>query len=217
MNGDYFLGHWRNSEPINGKMLYLRSGAVYDGEWGNNTFNGFGIFTTGEGESFEGYWTYGKPHGYGRASITIPPIISDGDMEAENTQQQRQRYDEETKEQEEGGEEEEEEEGEIETKRERRSPELERRQGKRQGRRQGKSCFGIYTGLWSHGKRHGEGLMVLDNLDRYHGRWESDLPHGEGVYWSKIRATVVRGTWYRGELVDYSIQGEESYFDMMCK
>ena len=57
--------------------------------------------------------------------------------------------------------------------------------------------------IQSRGERSGEGLMVLVNKDRFYGRWEGDLPHGRGTYWSRSDETTVTGTWARGVMVGF--------------
>ena len=40
-----------------------------------------------------------------------------------------------------------------------------------------------YSGDWKENKKHGYGIKIYDNKDKYEGYWENDLRNGKGTYW----------------------------------
>lgn len=60
-DGSYFYGIWKFNQMVRGE-LRLSSGDIYDGEFVNGFFNGFGkYFSMEEGTIFEGLFKDGKP------------------------------------------------------------------------------------------------------------------------------------------------------------
>jgi len=55
-----------------------------------------------------------------------------------------------------------------------------------------------YDGEWEDGRKHGEGVLYLENGDKYEGLFEDDLKHGEGEYsWADGRRYI--GHWVAGK------------------
>lgn len=64
---------------------------------------------------------------------------------------------------------------------------------------------GIYTGDLKGGEPNGDGVLRLDNGDRYEGQFLEGLFHGEGTY------TWKNGAVYRGEFENGEIHGQGVY------
>ena len=63
-----------------------------------------------------------------------------------------------------------------------------------------------YTGQLHDGKRHGQGVMHLENGDSYEGEWVDDKITGHGVY------TFASGERYEGNLVDSVFSGHGIFY-----
>ncbi len=65
MNGDKYIGEFKNGERIKGKY-YFKSGELYEGDFVNNEFSGYGIYSFPSGAKYIGefkkgfYWGKGK-------------------------------------------------------------------------------------------------------------------------------------------------------------
>ena len=46
--------------------------------------------------------------------------------------------------------------------------------------------------------RHGFGIYVCVDGNRYEGEWQNDVKHGVGKYWHKHTGQVQRGLWVNG-------------------
>ncbi len=88
-NGDYFIGKWKNSEPIYGKMIYNATGDIFDGEWKNGMFSGFGVMMCSNGNRYEGMWERGVPHGTGRALFKCFILNYSDDYELEENSEEK--------------------------------------------------------------------------------------------------------------------------------
>lgn len=69
------------------------------------------------------------------------------------------------------------------------------------GRPHGRGVYtgeSVYSGQWRHGCRHGRGLQLYSNGDRFDGEWHDDVRSGTGDYtWmaGAAEAMTFRGAW----------------------
>ena len=55
-----------------------------------------------------------------------------------------------------------------------------------------------YDGDWENERRHGFGKMVYPTGNRYEGEWSGDLRHGHGcMHWSDL-GEIYEGSWAQG-------------------
>ena len=55
-----------------------------------------------------------------------------------------------------------------------------------------------YTGAVWRGRKHGRGVFVFANGNRYEGNWRGDRPNGNGTYYYAEDAHVLSGYWKNG-------------------
>jgi hypothetical protein len=68
---------------------------------------------------------------------------------------------------------------------------------------------GTYTGGMLGGKRHGQGIMLYENTDKYDGRWENDKMNGMGTFTKNVRSTGTYDWEFLGEFKDnYPLYGQ---------
>lgn len=68
-----------------------------------------------------------------------------------------------------------------------------------------------YTGDWKENKKHGYGIKIYDNKDKYEGYWENDLRNGKGTYWLCIGKNKYRKL-YSGDWKNNQKEGNGIYF-----
>lgn len=68
-----------------------------------------------------------------------------------------------------------------------------------------------YTGDWKENKKHGYGIKIYDNKDKYEGYWENDLRNGKGTYWLCIGRNKYRKL-YSGDWKNNQKEGNGIYF-----
>ena len=68
-----------------------------------------------------------------------------------------------------------------------------------------------YTGDWKENKKHGYGIKIYDNKDKYEGYWENDLRNGKGTYWLCIGKNKYRKL-YTGDWKNNQKEGNGIYF-----
>ena len=66
-----------------------------------------------------------------------------------------------------------------------------------------------YSGDWKENKKHGYGIKIYDNKDKYEGYWENDLRNGKGTYWLCIGKNKYRklytGDWKNNQKEGHGI------------
>ncbi len=68
-----------------------------------------------------------------------------------------------------------------------------------------------YSGDWKENKKHGYGIKIYDNKDKYEGYWENDLRNGKGTYWLCIGKNKYRKL-YTGDWKNNQKEGHGIYF-----
>ena len=68
-----------------------------------------------------------------------------------------------------------------------------------------------YSGDWKENKKHGYGIKIYDNKDKYEGYWENDLRNGKGTYWLCIGKNKYRKL-YTGDWKNNQKEGQGIYF-----
>ena len=68
-----------------------------------------------------------------------------------------------------------------------------------------------YAGDWKENKKHGYGIKIYDNKDKYEGYWENDLRNGKGTYWLCIGKNKYRKL-YTGDWKNNQKEGHGIYF-----
>ena len=68
-----------------------------------------------------------------------------------------------------------------------------------------------YIGDWKENKKHGYGIKIYDNKDKYEGYWENDLRNGKGTYWLNIGKNKFRKL-YTGDWKNNKKEGHGIYF-----
>jgi hypothetical protein len=69
--------------------------------------------------------------------------------------------------------------------------------------------IGTYTGAMEHGKRHGRGIMLYENTDKYDGRWENDKMNGWGTFTKNVRSTGTFAWEFYGKFKNnYPLDGQ---------
>merc|ERR1712137_85420 len=154
-NGAVYQGQWDQDSLSGIGSFYLpASGVQYEGEFKDNQFHGSGVLTWREtGRQYSGNWSEGKHHGYGMLKYD------------NNDTRQRAYY------------------------------KGEWVDGKREG-------FGImkwrsgaqYEGQWVRGQRHGEGKQIFSNGDIHVGTWSGASRHGYGCRYMANGDKLI-GTW----------------------
>ena len=61
---------------------------------------------------------------------------------------------------------------------------------------------GTYTGAMHDGKRHGEGIMLYQNTDKYEGPWDNDKMTGMGTFTKNVRSTGTFAWEFYGKFKD---------------
>ena len=56
----------------------------------------------------------------------------------------------------------------------------------------------VYEGLWFKDKRHGKGMEIYSNGDRYEGDFSKGRPEGKGKRVWAATGEVYEGEWYQG-------------------
>jgi len=66
----------------------------------------------------------------------------------------------------------------------------------------------IYDGHWSNNKRHGRGTLTWPNGAKYVGEWKGDIKKGNGVYtWQKSTQLFFEGrSWDRSKEGEMNLQ-----------
>lgn len=68
---------------------------------------------------------------------------------------------------------------------------------------------GTYTGDMFEGKRHGQGIMLYKNTDKYDGLWENDKMNGMGTFTKNVRSTGTFAWEFYGKFKDnYPLAGQ---------
>lgn len=68
-----------------------------------------------------------------------------------------------------------------------------------------------YIGDWKENKKHGYGIKIYDNKDKYEGYWDNDLRNGKGTYWVCIGKNKYRKL-YTGDWKNNKKEGNGIYF-----
>lgn len=154
-NGAIYQGQWKEDTLSGIGSFYLpASGVEYEGEFSENQFHGSGVLTWKDtGRKYNGAWQKGKHHGYG--TLYYDP----------NDSRQRVFY------------------------------KGEWIDGKREG-------YGImrwksgaeYEGKWALGQRDGTGKQTFSNGDIHVGHWKNALRHGPGCRYF-ASGDKMFGTW----------------------
>jgi hypothetical protein len=68
-----------------------------------------------------------------------------------------------------------------------------------------------YIGDWKDNKKHGYGIKIYSNKDKYEGYWDNDLRNGKGTYWLCIGKNKYRKL-YTGDWKNNKKEGHGIYF-----
>lgn len=68
-----------------------------------------------------------------------------------------------------------------------------------------------YIGDWKENKKHGYGIKIYDNKDKYEGYWDNDLRNGKGTYWVCIGKNKYRKL-YTGDWKNNQKEGHGIFF-----
>ena len=151
-------------------VIEFKNGVVYEGEFLNGLFDGYGKITHSDGTVYEGEWKKGKTHGQGRMICSNGTIYMGGWEMGKSNGQVKVIY-----------------------------PDGACYEGfLKRGLRHGQgtiTCLnGVsYTGEWENNRRYGEGTEVCANGSTYTGGWVYGKRHGMGI------ETFPDGGSYEGE------------------
>jgi len=198
-NGAVYQGQWKQDTLCGIGSFHLpASGVEYEGEFQDNQFHGSGVLTWRDtGRQYNGSWREGKHHGYGTLKYD------------NNDSRQRVYY-----------------KGEwVDGKREgfgimkwRSGAQYEGQwvRGQRHGPGKQTFCNGdIHVGKWSGASRHGPGCRYLANGDKLFGTWKNDKKHGLFEHHYAHGRVEVR-LYVNGKLSPESIAQEVPSLQVLC-
>lgn len=58
----------------------------------------------------------------------------------------------------------------------------------------------MYNGDFLNNKKHGDGLILLSNGDKYEGSFANDQFEGEGAY-TDVEGNITNGQWNHGNKI----------------
>lgn len=179
-NSEYY-GEIKNNKRHGKGKLTTRKG-VYEGEFKNNIFCGYGIYTYKDGSKYEGEWDNGKRNGQGKFSTSSGEIYegtwkNNFIIEGTHTNKKGYEY----------------------------RGNFERCKYSGYGIRKYKNGS-KYEGEWAYGRRMGKGIFYSSN-DRttYEGEWKFDKKEGKG------KLTFENGDIYEGNFKDDKFDGHGIY------
>jgi len=173
-NGNYYDGNWQNNVRSNGYgvMIFkdgsiqdfekgnrLNASAIYEGNWINELFDGYGKLTYPSGSKYEGNWKTGKKNGKGKLTKANGGIFDGSFNMGLFTGRAKQIY----------------ENGDIYVG--------DFIDDKKQGN--GSYTFKsgeFYNGQWANNKYNGKGKYIFKNGDSYEGDFVNDIWQGNGTY-----------------------------------
>jgi hypothetical protein len=161
-NGDSYTGQWQSSRRHgDGQMQYAADGSIYDGQWCSGQRHGSAVLTGADGSTHTGGWQDDLMHGPGvqvtAAGTKLEGSWSQGDLEGDVSFTIRDA-----------------------------SGTAQYKAGSLLAAGGGVAVEYFngdrYNGDFSitSGIRHGQGLFLAVNGDRYDGQWDSDLRSGAG-------------------------------------
>ena len=157
-------------------IVVISNGAIYEGFWKNDTFNGKGRFIWDTGEYYIGDWKDGKRHGYGDDYYTSGGRYEgewkDGNKHGKGVDYfaDGNRY-----------------EGEY-------------RDGKKNGQGTLYWADGIkYTGEWKDGYINGQGTHYFTDGSRWTGEWKNNRTNGFGTDYAADGTVLRSGNWLDDE------------------
>lgn len=179
--GFHYEGQYKNNlREGRGKFTWT-DGSFYEGEWIKDNMNGRGIKKWPDGSRYEGEWKNGLHNGKGKYfwanGETYDGDWKDNMMNGSGTYTWTD--------------------GKIYTG--------QYLNGKRSGLGVLKFKNGdTYSGSWSMDLNNGYGTFTWANGQKYVGNFKNDVFHGTGIMYNPDGTVKNRGTWYNGNLTDFS-------------